>query len=411
MKKVLSLTSSLLAIFPILTISAQDIATLSVVFPKSSDDAVPVHAKVDGLHQNNGSFTIIAADDKKKTCDAQYIEGVLYWLIPGPVKAGTQKFALHQNKKSKPPSMSAAKQNGALVLQHRNQPLLSYGYETVYPPQGVDSAYKRSGFIHPLWSPNGQVLTRIQPKDHYHHYGIWNPWTHTLVKGDTIDFWNIGSGKATVRFSKFNSTINGSVLTGFESVHEHVILKPKPEQVAITEKQNWVVFQPSKDFYIIDFTSTLQSAISEPVVLLEYRYGGLGWRTTEKWNNKNSEVLTSAGRTRKDADGSKATWCIVQGAIDGDYAGMIMLSHPDNHNHPEPLRIWPENQYGRGDMFANFDPTKDMDWKLESGKEYVLRYRLIVFNNKMSAERAQTAWEYYANSPVVSVEKLKKRGP
>src|SRR5690606_42107088 len=46
------------------------------------------------------------------------------------------------------------------------------------------SAYGRSGFIHPLWSPKGQVLTRVQPEDHYHHYGIWNPWTQLNYEGD-----------------------------------------------------------------------------------------------------------------------------------------------------------------------------------------------------------------------------------
>ncbi|WP_332910638.1 DUF6807 family protein [Algoriphagus boritolerans] len=26
-----------------------------------------------------------------------------------------------------------------------------------------------------MTSPSGQVLSRIQPPDHYHHYGIWGP--------------------------------------------------------------------------------------------------------------------------------------------------------------------------------------------------------------------------------------------
>jgi len=60
--------------------------------------------------------------------------------------------------------------------------LLQYNFGITMPPAGINEAYKRSGYIHPLYTPHGQVLTRIQPPDHYHHYGIWNPWTHIAMK-------------------------------------------------------------------------------------------------------------------------------------------------------------------------------------------------------------------------------------
>ena len=39
--------------------------------------------------------------------------------------------------------------------------LFSYNYTTVYPAPGVDSVYKRSGFIHPLKTLRGEVMTII----------------------------------------------------------------------------------------------------------------------------------------------------------------------------------------------------------------------------------------------------------
>lgn len=47
--------------------------------------------------------------------------------------------------------------------------LFSYNYTTVYPAPGVDSVYKRSGFIHPLKTLGGEVMTNCSPADHYHH--------------------------------------------------------------------------------------------------------------------------------------------------------------------------------------------------------------------------------------------------
>jgi hypothetical protein len=332
----------------------------------------------------------------------------LHWLLqPGTYKQKKCIFHLIKSKAAMPVQIEATAQNGALTIHSGDRHFLRYHYATVYPPAGVDSAYKRSGFIHPLWSPHGQELTRIQPPDHYHHYGIWNPWTHVLFEGDTLDFWNLAKREGTVRFTNFISVIDGAVFSEFEALHEHVVFKKNGiERIAFNELQSVRVYQPQidQDVFMVDITIQLCCAWNNPVKLLEYRYGGLGWRTTEQWHKNNSSVLTSEGKTRKEADGSLARWCIVQGAVDGDHAGVVMMSYPGNYNHPEPLRIWPENIYERGDLFANFSPTKNKDWLLMPGKKHVLKYRLLVFNGEMGKERAERAWQAFAAPPEVVVK-------
>jgi hypothetical protein len=83
-----------------------------------------------------------------------------------------------------------------------------------------------------------------------------------------------------------------------------------------------------------------------------------------------------------------------------------MMSSPQNYTHPEPLRIWPENQYGRGDMFANFNPTKERGWLLQPGKTYILRYRFVVFNGPFTREMAEEAWQHFANPARITISKL-----
>lgn len=303
-------------------------------------------------------------------------------------------------------SMRAIADNGELTISNGDQHLLQYVYKTVYPPAGIDTAYKRSGFIHPLWSPHGQVLTRIQAPDHYHHYGVWDPWTHVLYKGDTVDFWNLKDRKGTVRFARFASIVSGPVFAQYEALQEHVAFhKDGSEEVAMNELQTVRVYRSpgNKDYYFFDLTIQLNCATPNPVRLLAYRYGGVGWRATADWNKDNSEVLTSEGKTRKEADGSKARWCIVQGAVGGDYAGAEMISYPGNYNYPEPLRVWPDNSNGRGDMYANFSPTKDIDWPLIPGHNYVLRYRWVVFNGHFTKEKAESAWQYFSTPAKVTI--------
>ncbi len=298
------------------------------------------------------------------------------------------------------------KENGKLIMSSGDRNFIAYQFETLYPPAGVDAAYKRSGFIHPLWSPHGHVLTQIQPEDHYHHYGIWNPWTHVLFEGDTVDFWNLNKGEGTIRFAEFTSIYEGAVYSEYEALHQHVVLKKDGEEkVALNELQKVRVYKPlTPNYYIAEITIKLSCASDSPFKILEYRYAGLGWRATEQWNKNNSEVFTSEDKTRKDADGSRARWFVVQGEVDNDYAGIVWMSNPTNFNHPEPIRIWPEDQNGRGDVFADFSPTKNTDWLLEPGKTYVLKYRLLVFNGHYTKEKAENAWQNYAHQPGVEIK-------
>ncbi|HLN20648.1 MAG TPA: PmoA family protein [Bacteroidales bacterium] len=396
--------------------SAQKIATLMVSLEKSSAGMeIPVKMNLDEVTLlPDSSLVLTEISGKIKTEIPFQVEAgnprILNWIVtPSKGNPGEKHiYELSQGKSLNRKLAQATVKDGILTLHKGSNNLLSYVFKTVYPPAGVDSSYRRSGFIHPLWSPGGKELTRIQPPDHYHHYGIWNPWTMVKYKGDTIDFWNINSKQGTVRFEGFVSVEEGPVYSEFSAVHEHVVFhKNGSEEVAMNELQTVRVYpqQNGQDYFIVDFNFRMNCATENPFNILEYRYAGLGWRTTEKWDRYNSIVLTSEGKTRKDADGSKARWCIVEGALDQDYAGVVMMSFPTNYNFPEPLRIWPENQYNRGDMFANFCPTKDMDWTLEPGKNYSLTYRFLVYNGKSDATKAENAWYYFANPPRVSITK------
>ncbi len=331
----------------------------------------------------------------------------IHWTIDAKESGQWNEFELHEvkNKTETGNVLKATKSNKELTLSSNGTKLLTYHYGLKEAPEGVDQAYARSGFIHPLYTPHGQILTRIQPKDHRHHYGIWNPWTHVLYDGDTLDFWNINGKQGTVRFAGFNRVVEGPVYTEYAALHEHVVLKNNKNEVALNEVQTVRVYQSTADYYIADISSTLSCNTDNPFHILAYRYAGFGWRTTEEWDNQNSMVLTSKGKNRKEADGSTARWCIVQGKLGDDYGGAVMMSFPENYNYPEPLRIWPENQYDRGDMFANFAPTKTKDWILEPGSTYTLKYRMLVFNGKMTPEKAEEAWKNFAEPIEIEIVK------
>src|SRR5690606_8299083 len=63
-----------------------------------------------------------------------------------------------------PATVTLKDEQGTLTIRNHDHPVLQYNYATVYPPAGVDTVFRRSGFIHPAWSPAGKVLTGIHPK-------------------------------------------------------------------------------------------------------------------------------------------------------------------------------------------------------------------------------------------------------
>ena len=49
--------------------------------------------------------------------------------------------------------------------------------------KSLNGSHKRSNYIHPLYSLDGQILTEDFPADHLHHRGIFWAW-HQLYTGD-----------------------------------------------------------------------------------------------------------------------------------------------------------------------------------------------------------------------------------
>ncbi len=147
--------------------------------------------------------------------------------------------------------------------------------------------------------------------------------------------------------------------------------------------------------FVVDFTSTLRCASKSPVVLSKYRYGGFGFRAAPSFDK--GDYLTSEGKTRKDGQGTRARWCRVAGPTAKGPAGVLFMSHPQNHAHPEPMRIWSHT----APIFFSFCPVQGGDWTIEPGTEYVLRYRMLVYDGTLSAGEAERAWGDFGRPPAV----------
>lgn len=395
---------------------SQEIGRFSVQLADDGID-VPVSISLDEFRINTHKdslalYEITGNQEKEIDCQVEsgYFSNLWFVLNGHSAKKSLRKFVLKVGKKDAVPSQNSIitlkKQHKDLVIQFGEQPILKYRFQTTYPPEGVDPLYKRSGFIHPLYSPQGEILSRIQPPDHYHHYGIWGPWTLTHIDGREVDFWNLNKGQGTVRFADFLSEMSGKVFSGFKVLQQHIDFGNKGEdRIALNEILDIRIWNINPKVWVIDYTSSFNTPLSNGILFDAYRYGGgIGFRATEKWTKDNCTVLTSEGKTRIDADGSRARWCIVEGESDTEEgrSGILFLSHPSNRMHPEPMRVWPmDANRGRGDMFVEFVPIRYEAWKINPFRDYTLRYRMIVFDGKMDKQTAELYWNSFSKPPKI----------
>jgi hypothetical protein len=372
-----------------------------------------VSADVSSLSPDaDATITLTETTGKKRSVPCQLIfeqgqPARLYWLLDGTTPRGAVRTFVAQKAKKKSPSqapMTVEDNSKALILKQNGKSILQYNYTTVEPPEGVDKVFRRSGFIHPAWSPAGNVLTNISPADHRHHFGIWNPWTKLQYDGAVYDLWNIGDKKGTVRARGIENTYSGNICAGYNASLVHYIFKADDEKAIMNELWKVKAYDTDEGF-LWDFVSVLLPSTSLPVLLKEYRYAGFGYRATPEWTKENCIMLTSEGKTRQQIDGSTARWIFITGDTKTGRSGLLFLGHPDNYNSPEPLRIWDENANGgRGDAFINFAPTKNKDWELRAGENYTLRYRVLAYEGEMTPERANRLWNDFAHPPAITVK-------
>ena len=339
----------------------------------------------------------------------------LWWVLSGETQAGTErKYELLAGAGSETSGVTAELNEKVLQIENDGTKVLDYNHAIVPPPplevmgerfKNTRKFYFRSGFIHPLWSPSGSVLTNIHPPDHYHHLGIWMPWTHTQFEGKPVDFWNLGEGQGTVRFDRFLSTTSGPVYGGFQAEQDHVALKTASgEKLVLKEVWDVRVYHvggSEKGYWLWDLVSTQRCVADSPLIIEEYRYGGLGYRATADWKGDTAAYLTSQGRTRKDGHATRARWCDTSGVSDGKWKGMTFFSNPKNFRHPEAMRIWPEFD---NEVFFNWAPEQLGEFEMKPGEDHVFRYRQYVHEGKVDVKKTEELWNDYAHPPKVKIE-------
>ena len=197
-------------------------------------------------------------------------------------------------------SLTVTETPQTITIREGDQAMLVYQKAILPPPEGKNPAFARSGFIHPIRSPKGGVMTSIHADDHIHHMGLWHAWVKTEHRDRHFDFWNLGDRTGKVRFVRTLSTFSHETSVGFSVLQQQVgITDEGSTEEIILEETLKVTVERQGDAYWIDYDTTQTNVTADPLVLPAYRYGGcIAYRAPYHWNKENSDYLTSEGKDR-----------------------------------------------------------------------------------------------------------------
>lgn len=327
------------------------------------------------------------------------------WFILKDLQAGSSRtYTLDVTPLSSAPSGTGVANSideNTITFKSGEKAVLSYYHGKNNPPEELDERYKRGGYIHPVYSPSGVVLTNhLDTKVHPHHSGIWSAWTKTRFQGRTPDFWNFQNNTGRVDHAdSLEVAWEGPVHGGFRAKNYFVDLSASAPVIALNEEWKITVYNAGKnDYTLFDLVVTQTTNTAQPLVLPEYRYGGVAFRGHANWDNpENVSFLTSEGLDRSNGNTTRARWCHMGGEVDGKLAGLAMLGHPDNYRAPQPVRIHPETPY-----FV-YAPVQLGDMAIEPGTPYTARYRYVTYDGEPDPDELNRLWNDYAYPPGVTV--------
>lgn len=322
------------------------------------------------------------------------------WILEEPLLAGgTRRYVLERGRSwAFADRVTLADAGGKTVLVRvAGKDVLAYNHGTIAPLEGIEPLYERSGYIHPVWSPSGLVVTNDSPANHKHHHGIWTAWSQTVFEGRATNFWEQVRQEGKVECVGLEARVQGPVFAALRARHRFSDLRAPGGPRPVLD-ETWEITVYALDAYhIVDLVAVQRCSGASPLSIKRHLYGGLGFRGSGGWEGKDGvRFLTSEGRTRGDGHATTASWCELSGKVGGKPAGIALLCHPSTFRAPQGMRIHPD------EPFFSFTPCQAGDFELEPGQDLLLRYRIAIRDEAAGAAELDRLWKDFVDPPRVA---------
>lgn len=369
-----------------LSCSSKPIATIAITVKEDNRRFSLVTLQENlGLQKEKNYHLVAISSGKKVPLELKDNSEMTFWAMD--LEKGTHYFEVREGKYESTPKARIEKKEEGYQFYVDDKPVLFYQEKTALPQEGSEDYYKRSGFIHPLYSPSGQVLTDDFPIGHTHQHAIFNAWVNTRFRGEKVDFWNQHQGTGTVAHVDILGVHEGDATAS---------LSTKLSQISLRHgevlSENWeITLYPFEEFFLFDLFFEQENTSGDTLYILDYHYGGMAFRGSKEWNDADTahfsntwKINTSEGHDNETANHTPAKWVTAYGKVDGNEAGVTVFGFPDNFRHPQKIRVHPTMPYW---VYA---PMVDGEFVIAPGEKYKGRYRYYVHQGAGSEELIQS---------------------
>ena len=389
----------------LLVVSAGDYDRLDTVV------AVPFHvAELERFVKEAGPGTPVLLEEGSKTPipitwdrggESDAPEGRLVFFLPGKTPKGTSRtFALSVTRAKLGCPFSHERNSEwdgkYFQLSKGGKPVLRYNSHLMKQFPDKDSKFDRACYFHPLWAPNGEIITGDFNPNHAHHRGLWFAWVKADAGAIKANFWEIQEGRG--RIANTGSRCGyGLVCADLEFCNQWT----SQGKALIKETLKARVYATPPGISVFDLCSR-QEAVEADVVLGKIHYGGLGFRGRDEWDGPKAtlEALTSEGKTRKDANQTNARWIDYTGPLGKDgWGGILVIENPANVRYPNRVRVHPTM------CFFSTTLVQTEPYTIKKGEPLELRYRIVLHDGKPDKALAERLAADYASPPTVTVRR------
>ncbi len=238
--------------------------------------------------------------------------------------------------------------------------------------EGVPADRARCCYLHPVYAPNGAVVTDDFPADHFHHRGIHWTWPVVVVDGQKTSLWDLRG--ILPRFEKWTKREAGkdSAVLAFEDGWYMGDRKVVAEEIEI-------VAHPARNGRRdLDFTLRFRAMGSDVSIAgtpdQGKGYGGFNVRFAARTNTR---IRTPDQADAPDSDLKPQPWAEVTGDFAGKPAGVRVTMDPAN----PPAPGWCLRHYGfLGVEFPGLQP-----YSITKNAPLVLKYRVTLSGGAQQA--------------------------
>ncbi len=284
---------------------------------------------------------------------------------------------------------------GTVTVKDGDKPVMVYHYSMVDPPQGVAAKFKRSGYIHPLYGLDGEVMTEDFPKDHYHHRGVFWAWPMSTSGDRKMDVWTLDDARQV--FGKWIAKEAGADKAVLE-VENNWVFDDAPDKPVIRETVRMEILPATDKARPIDFSVRLEN-VSDKLFTMRGSdvsnkgYGGMCIRPDSA--RIPMHFTAASGAIDKDMLELATPWADVSYATKpkGDtLSGVALFEHPSNPGYPHPG--WILRKYS----FLGQSWPHTATHEMKPGEKVELRYRMLVHRGDANAAGVAAAFDGYTKA-------------